>query len=142
MGACNKLQISLRLWALEQFFALDYLWIYESVLTGCACANVLLTCYIMLTGYFWIYEYVMCILMNIIEALKQVMNLWQVVIYESAICVVFLDLWICNRLWFSFLWICYNVYFWIYVEQKQVMKNVKCKIGCDFFLFVKCFMDV
>ena len=29
-----------------------------------------------------------------------------------------------------------------YVEQKQVMKNVKCKAGCDFFLFVKYFMDV
>ena len=27
------------------------------MLTGCACANVLLTGYIMLTGYFWIYEY-------------------------------------------------------------------------------------
>ena len=74
MGACNKLQISLRL-ALEQFFALDYVQIYEFVLTSYACANVLLTGYIMLTGYFWIYEYVMCILMSIIEALKKVMNL-------------------------------------------------------------------
>ena len=45
------------------------------MLTSCACANVLLTGYIMLTGYFWIYEYVMCILISIIEALKQVMNL-------------------------------------------------------------------
>ena len=62
MGAYNKLQISLRLGALEQFFALDYFWIYESMLIGCACANVLLTGYIMLlTGYFWIYEYVICV---------------------------------------------------------------------------------
>ena len=76
MDACNKLQISLRLWALEQFFALDYFWIFESILTGCACANVLWTGYIMLTGYFWIYKYVMCILMSIIETLKKVMNLW------------------------------------------------------------------
>ena len=61
-------------------------------------------------------------------------------IYEFAICAVFLDLWICSRLWFFFFfwWICYNVYFWIYViEQKQGMKNVKCKASCDFFLLVK-----
>ena len=171
MGACNKLQISLRLWALEQFFCsrlfLD-LWICVDRLRLCKCIVD------RLYGYFWIYESVltldklcecivdrlynvnrlfldlwicdMCILMRIIEALKQVMNLWQVMIYESAICV-FLDLWICNRLWFFFFffiwWISYNVYFWIYVvKQKQVMKNVKRKAGCDFFLIVKCLMDV
>ena len=43
---------------------------------------------------------------------------------------------------FFFLGICYNVYLWIYVVQKQIMKNVKGKASCDFFLFEKCFMDV
>ena len=157
MGTCNKLRISLSTRAIFCSRLFLDLWIYVERLCLCKCIVD------RLYGYFWIYESVltldklckcivdklynvdmlfldlwicdMCILMRIIEVLKQVMNLWQVVIYESTICV-FLDLWTHNRLWFFFffLWIYYNVYFWIFVvEQKQVIKNVKCKSRLWFF---------
>ena len=140
----------------------SYFWIYESVLTTrqvvqmyCwqviwlfldlwICVDMLCKCIVgrlfivdRLFLDLWICD--MCILMKIIEALKQIMNLWQNVIYESTICV-FLDLWTHNWLWFFFFfwWIYYNVYFWIFVvEQKQVMKNVKCKSRLWFFLVCK-----
>ena len=116
MGTYNKLQITLSIGAifcsrlfLDLWICVDklckcivnkvygYFWIYESMLT----LDKLCKCIVdRLFLDLWIY---MCILMRKIKAPKQVMimNLWQVVIYESAICV-FLDLWICNRLWFFF----------------------------------------
>ena len=137
MGTYNKLQITLSIGAI---------FCSRLFLDLCICVDKLCKCIVdklytvdRLFLDLWIY---MCILMRKIKAPKQVMimNLWQVVIYESAICV-FLDLWICNRLWFFFFffgWICYNVYFWIFVvEQNQVMKILKCKSRLWFFLVCK-----
>ena len=97
MGTCNKLWITLSTRAIFCSRLFLDLWICVDKL--CKCIVDKLYNVDMLFLDLWICD--MCILMRIIEVLKQVMNLWQVVIYESTICV-FLDLWTHNRLWFFF----------------------------------------